>query len=118
MSQGWVVDDLVLVGGQISVDEQGDVIGPGDIEIQTREVFTNIGKVLEKAGVGWEHVVKLNTYYVCDPDGDVVDFWEKMTRVRMQFLRAPGPAATAVRVVGLMYPELVIEADCMAVRPR
>jgi enamine deaminase RidA (YjgF/YER057c/UK114 family) len=118
MSQGWLVDDLVLVGGQISVDERGQVIGPGDIEIQTREVFSNIGKVLAEAGVGWEHVVKLNTYYVCDAGQDVVAFWEKMTRVRMEFLRQPGPAATAVRVVGLMYPELVIEADAIAVRPR
>ncbi|MEA2346797.1 MAG: 2-iminobutanoate/2-iminopropanoate deaminase [Thermoleophilaceae bacterium] len=118
MSQGWVLDDLVLVGGQIAVDEQGEVIGPGDIEIQTREVFANIGKVLAEAGLGWEHVVKLNTFYVCEPDEDVVAFWEKMTRVRMEFLRAPGPAATAVRVVGLMYPELVIEAEAMAIRPR
>ena len=118
LSQGWLLDDLVIVGGQISVDGQGKVIGPGDIEVQTREVFSNIAKVLAEAGVGWEHVVKLNTYYVCDSAADIVEFWEKMTRVRMEFLREPGPAATAVRVVGLMYPELVIEAEAMAVRPR
>jgi enamine deaminase RidA (YjgF/YER057c/UK114 family) len=118
LSQGWVVDDLVIVGGQIALDDRGAVIGPGDIEIQTREVFSNIGKVLAEAGAAWEHVVKLNTYYVCDPAQNVVEFWEKMTRVRMEFLREPGPAATAVRVVGLMYPELVIEAEAIAVKPR
>jgi enamine deaminase RidA (YjgF/YER057c/UK114 family) len=118
LSQGWVCGELVIVGGQIAVDTDGNVIGVGDIELQTRVVFENIGRILEEAGAGWEHLVKLNTYYVCDgTQEDAVEFWEKLTRVRMEFLKEPGPAATAVRVVGLMYPELLIEAEAMAVLP-
>jgi enamine deaminase RidA (YjgF/YER057c/UK114 family) len=118
MSQGWACGDLVIVGGQVALDTDGHVIGAGDIEVQTRVVFENVGRILEEAGAGWEHVVKLNTYYVCDDaHGDTVEYWEKMTRVRMEFLKEPGPAATAVRVVGLMYPELLIEAEAMAILP-
>ena len=40
---------------------------------------------------------------------------EHMTRVRMEYLVDPGPAATAVRVDGLVYPGLLIEAEAIAV---
>jgi 2-iminobutanoate/2-iminopropanoate deaminase len=115
-SQGWKVGNLVVVGGQVSCDEQGNPIGAGDIETQTRNVFSNITKVLAEAGASWSDVIKLNTYYVFNgPEAEAAQYWEKMTRVRMEFLPDPGPAATAVRVVGLMYPELLIEAEVVAV---
>ena len=118
MSQGWRVGNMVFVGGQMSADARGNILGVGDIEAQTRTVFRNITNVLAEAGADWRHVVKLNTYYVFDGDKDAVrDFWERMTRVRMEFLVPPGPAATAVRVAGLIYADALIEADVVAVLP-
>src|SRR4051794_14371116 len=99
LSQGWLVDNFLFVGGQISADENGRAIGVGDIEVQTRNVFQNITTVLAEAGATWHDVVKLNTYYVFDgEDAELAPYWEKMTRVRMEFMEHPGPAATAVRV--------------------
>src|SRR6185436_8231886 len=90
--------------------------GVGDIEVQTRNVFQNITTVLEEAGADWTNVVKLNTYYVFDGERDeLTEYWERMTRVRMEFLPDPGPAATAVRVAGLIYPDLLIEAEVIAI---
>jgi enamine deaminase RidA (YjgF/YER057c/UK114 family) len=37
-----------------------------------------------------------------------------MTRIRLEFLADPGPAATAVRVAGLVYDGLLIEAEAIA----
>ena len=107
---------MVFVGGQISADGNGQVVGEGDIETQTRNVFSNITKVLDAAGATWKDVVKLNTYYVFEGEGEAIrEYWEKMTKVRLEFLPDPGPAATAVRVVGLAYPGLLIEAEAIAV---
>jgi 2-iminobutanoate/2-iminopropanoate deaminase len=115
-SQGWRVDNLVFVGGQVSADKDGNAIGVGDIEVQTRNTFENIGRVLRDAGADWTDIVKLNTYYVFDgADDELKAYWEKMTRVRMQFLPTPGPAGTAVRVAGLAYPDLLIEVEAIAV---
>lgn len=115
-SQGWRVGNLVFVGGQISADDSGRVVGEGDIELQTRNVFEAITLVLKEAGADWTNVVKLNTYYVFDGEGDDIrEFWEKMTRVRLDYLPDPGPVGTAVRVAGLAYPGLLIEADAIAV---
>jgi 2-iminobutanoate/2-iminopropanoate deaminase len=115
LSQGWRVGNLLFVGGQVSMDSSGNVVGPGDIEVQTRTVFQYITNILHEAGADWKHVVKLNTYYDFQGEGDALrEFWEKMTRVRLEFLPKPGPVGTAVRV-GLAYPGLLIEADCIAV---
>lgn len=117
-SQGWRVGDLLFVGGQISADTQGRVIGEGDIEVQTRNVFEHITTVLREGGATWADVVKLNTYYVFEGEGaEIRAYWEKMTAVRMEYLVEPGPAATAVRVMGLAYPGLLIEAEAIAVVP-
>ena len=113
--QAWRCGNTIYVGGQISADRQGRVIGEGDIEVQTRNVFENIQRVLREAGAEMKDLVKLNTYYVFDgPDEELVPFWEKLTRVRMQYLDDPGPVGTAVRVAGLVYPGLLIEADGIA----
>lgn len=115
-SQGWRVGPLVFVGGQLSLDENGVVIGTGDIEVQTRNVFENVGKVLADAGATWDDVVKINTYYVYDGDPAAAqEFWARMTAVRMEFLPDPGPCGTGVRVEGLMYPDLLIEVEAIAV---
>src|SRR5690606_12124499 len=78
-SQGWRVGgdfDLIFVGGQISVDEHNNVIGEGDIEVQTRTVFENIGKVLREAGADYTDLVKFNTFYHFDGTGEQVqEFW-------------------------------------------
>lgn len=115
-SQGWRVGNLVFVGGQISADMSGTVVGEGDIEVQTRNVFESVTTVLRSAGAEWVDVVKLNTYYVFDGDeAQSKDFWEKMTRVRLDYLPDPGPVGTAVRVSGLAYPGLLIEVEAIAV---
>jgi len=117
-SQGWRAGNLVFTGGQLSADADGNVIGRGDIAVQTRNVFESLTRVLAEAGATWEHVVKLNTYYVYDgaPE-DAQRFWEQMSAVRFDYLPDPGPAATAVRVAGLMYDGFLIEAEAVAVLP-
>ncbi|MEO7146478.1 MAG: RidA family protein [Terrimesophilobacter sp.] len=121
-SQGWKVSgdyDTIFVGGQISVDEQNNVIGKGDIEVQTRNVFENISKVLRDAGAEITDVVKFNTFYTFDGSGaEVQEFWEKMTRVRLEFFREPGPCGTAVRCSGFMLDDILIEVEAIAVIPK
>lgn len=118
-SQGWsITGDVrwIFVGGQISADARGRTIGAGDIAVQTRNVFENIQKVLAETGASMADIVKLNTYYVFDGQGDEIRvFWEQMTKVRMEYIADPGPAATAVRVAGLAYPDLLIEVEAIAV---
>ena len=115
-SQGWKAGDLIFVGGQISADSKGRTVNPGDIAAQTRNTFENIRRVLNEAGADMSDIVKLNTYYQFDGEGpDITDFWEQMTKVRLEYLPDPGPSGTAVRVKGFAYEDLLIEVEAIAV---
>ena len=115
LSQGWKVGPLIFVGGQISADRTGRTVAAGDIAAQTRNVFKNIESVLREAGADMRDVVKLNTYYQFEGEGRAItDFWEQLTRVRMEYLADPGPAGTAVRVAGFAYEDLLIEIEAIA----
>lgn len=114
-SQGWRVNDLIFVGGQISADRHGRTVGKGDIATQTRNVFEFIRRVLQEGGSDLKDIVKLNTYY-CQPNQSrgITQFWEDMTRIRMEYLADPGPVGTAVRVEGFAYEDLLIEVEAIA----
>jgi 2-iminobutanoate/2-iminopropanoate deaminase len=118
LSQGWKCGNFIFVGGQISADKRGRTIGAGDIELQTRNVFENIRKVLQEAGADMKDVVKFNTYYQFEAQGDEIrEYWERFTKVRMEFFEEPGPCGTAVRVAGFAYPDLLVEVEAIAYVP-
>lgn len=111
-SQGCRVDEsqrLLFVAGQIALDENGDVVGEGDFEAQTRQVFTNMGRVLELAGMSFENVVQIG--------GFLIDIGQLPTyaRVRDEFVDTPAPpASTTVGVTSLALPELLVEVNAIA----
>jgi 2-iminobutanoate/2-iminopropanoate deaminase len=118
IAQGWRVGNMVFVGGQVAVDGQGQVIAPGDIEVQTRACYQNIDKVLQRAGARLSDIVKITTYLVYDGELEgpaFDDFWVRMATVRASFFPGDGPAGTGVIVKSLVYPGLVVEVEAIAV---
>jgi reactive intermediate/imine deaminase len=102
---------LVFVAGQVALDAGGNIVGAGDIVAQTRQVMENIRLALEAAGATFADVVKIVNYIT-----DVNEF-SKMAAVRREYLREPHPTSTLVEVQALMFPELMIEIEAMAVIP-
>jgi enamine deaminase RidA (YjgF/YER057c/UK114 family) len=67
-SQAWRVDgakSIVFLAGQAPISPEGQLVGEGDFEAQTRQVFENLSAVLEQSGASFESIVKL-TVYVTD----------------------------------------------------
>ena len=56
--------DLYFIAGQLSVGADGQVVGKNDFEAQFKQVFENLGVVLEGLGVSYDHVAKFTTYFV------------------------------------------------------
>ena len=56
--------ELVYVAGQVAVDAAGELVGSGDVAAQTRQVFQNLGQVLNAAGATFSNVVEFTTYLV------------------------------------------------------
>ena len=89
---GWKVGDVIFVGGQRSLDVKGDSLGNDDIAAQTQNVFQNMEAVMKEAGGNRSNLLRQNTYYKFLGEGrDVTDYWEKMTRVRLENMSNPCP---------------------------
>jgi enamine deaminase RidA (YjgF/YER057c/UK114 family) len=102
--------DTVYLAGQTPVDEQGQVVGRGDITAQATQVFENIKKGLAAGGADFSDLVKI-TVYVTDPR-----FREAVAEVRRRYLSADAlPASTLVVVAGLANPDYLIEIEVIAV---
>ena len=99
----------IYVSGQIAIDVGGNLVGPGDVRAQTRQVFENLKAILEANGATFADVVKIGTYLTTL--GDLAG----MREVRGEYLTSEPPASTAVQVVALVVPEALIEIDLVAV---
>ena len=106
--------NLIFVGGQMSLDEQGHVVGT-DITTQARNAFEALKRVLAEAGATMADVVKHNIYFQCEGDeAAVAKFMDELNAVRCTYFTAPGPTTTETRV-GLERKGALILVDAWAV---
>lgn len=102
---------LLFISGCVAFGADGKIIGKGDIEKQTEVTMENLKRVVEAAGGSLKNVVKI-TNYVRDAD----DF-KKLAEVRAKYLTPPYPASTLIEVNRLLYEDLLVEIEAIAVIP-
>lgn len=108
----WQPEGKVLhISGQVSEDAGGEIVGIGDITVQTRQVLNNIGKVLEAVAGEMSDIAKV-TVFIKD-----MSMLDKIHQVRSEFFSPPYPASSLVQVVELVKPEFLIEIEAVAVIP-
>ncbi|GAA2383205.1 Rid family hydrolase [Streptomyces coeruleofuscus] len=101
---------FVAIAGQLALDEQGRPVGEGDPVAQARQVFENLRRCLAAAGATFDDVVKL-TYFVTD-----MAHMPAIRAARAEHIPDDRlPAASAVRVAGLVGPEFLLEVEGFAV---
>lgn len=101
--------NTVYISGVVATDEEGRVVGKGDVVDQTRQIFKNLGQVLKASGAGPQDVAKI-TIYMRDvaqrPD---------INPVRREFFGGHQPASTLVEVSRLAHDDLLLEIEAIAV---
>ncbi|AIV33141.1 RidA family protein [Streptomyces sp. R1] len=101
---------FVAVSGQLSLDEDGKVVGEGDPAAQARQVFENLRRCLASAGASFDDVVKL-TFFVTD-----MAHMAAIRAARAEHIPDDRlPAASAVQVGALVRPEFLMEIEAFAV---
>ena len=111
-SQGIQIDgarSLVFIAGQTASDEQGGVVGKGDIEQQTERVFQNLGAVLTAAGATFDNLM-MTTTYLTD-----IRYREAYNKVRLKYWASAPPTSTLIVVKALGHEDFLIEIDGIAV---
>jgi enamine deaminase RidA (YjgF/YER057c/UK114 family) len=103
---------LVFISGQVAVDDKGELVGRGDLRVQTRRDFENMKAALAAAGATFDDVIKLNYYIV----GYRPEHLAPIREVRSEFLpRTNPPASTLVGVEALFQDGVLIEVEAIAV---
>src|SRR6267142_5626013 len=62
LAQGKQIGNTIYVSGQVAYNADGQLVGEGDMQAQTRQVFQNIKEILAAAGAGIRDIIKINTY--------------------------------------------------------
>jgi len=99
---------LIFLSGQLSRDENGRLVGPGDMAEQTRQAIRNMDTVLRAAGGTLSDIVSIVVYTT-----DMRTFKE-IVAARMEFFKDKLPTSTIVEVNHLADPGLMIEFQAIA----
>jgi 2-iminobutanoate/2-iminopropanoate deaminase len=99
---------LIFLSGQLARDENGQLVGPGDMAEQTRQCIRNMRTVLEAAGGTLDDIVSIVVYTT-----DMRAFKE-IVQARTEFFVAKLPTSTIVEVNHLADPGLMIEFQATA----
>ena len=99
----------IYVSGQVSFDAEGNVVGEGDVKLQTETVLEHVETVVEEAGGGMEDIVKV-TVFITD-----MGLYDEIHEVRRRYFEEPFPASSMVEVSALIDPRLLIEIEAVAV---
>lgn len=110
-SQAVRAGNLLFVSGQMPVDDDGKLVGSGDLNAQAHRVFSNLQTVLKAAGLGFGNLVEIVSYHV-----DMNDLG-KVADVKSSYIQRDFPAWTAVGVTSLALPGQLLEIRAVAMVP-
>jgi 2-iminobutanoate/2-iminopropanoate deaminase len=105
---------MLYLSGLTPIDERMQIVGAGDMEAQIRQIYARLEHALGVAGCSLADVVN-ETAYTID-----IEWLGRAAHVRdalYQLAQAAPPAATAVEVRRLFFPEALIELAVVAELP-
>jgi Putative translation initiation inhibitor, yjgF family len=103
--------ELLFVSGCVPVDGEGRLVGGDDVVAQARQVFANVGGILEAGGATFADVVKVTVYVT-----DIADR-TRINPVRQEVFGETRPASTLVEVSALAIPGAKLEVEAVALVP-
>jgi len=102
---------MVFVAGQVAFDQDGNLVGTGNLRAQADKALDNLVAALAAAGATAADVVKINTYVVSYKPADLAIVREARARF---FGDQNPPASTLIGVQALAVEGLLIEIEAVA----
>ena len=99
--------NMVYTAGQVAWGSDGNIVGIGDIEVQTRQTLSNVEAVLVEGGANWDDVLKCNVYLK-----NMNDF-QKMNKIFCEIFPDNPPARTTVQTP-MAEETMMIEIEAIA----
>ncbi|WP_329792474.1 RidA family protein [Lentzea sp. DG1S-22] len=105
----------VHVAGQVSWNENGELVAPGDLTGQVVQVYRNVAKALAAAGATFDDVVRV-TWYAAGWKREMYDaFVAGVEQATEELGITATPPAALIGVEVLFEPGILVEAEVTAV---
>ncbi len=105
---------LAFLAGAVPLDEQGEIVGPGDPVRQAERVIANLREQLRVVGSDLEHVLSTDVYVVSSEPSVLSAVWEVVESSGL----STGPhSSTLLGVACLGYTGQLVEITATAVVP-
>jgi enamine deaminase RidA (YjgF/YER057c/UK114 family) len=101
--------NIVHVSGTTSVDDDGNVLHPGDPYRQAQRCFEIIVRALRELGAEPAHVVRTRMYV-----RDATQ-WKEIGKAHGEVFGTALPATTLVEVAALVDPDMLVEIEAEAI---
>lgn len=104
------VGDTVYLSGQISHDEQGNIVGSNDMATQMRQAYKNIARLLAEYDLDFSNIVDEMTFVT-----DMPAALACANEIRREAYGGDAlVTSTLIGVACLAFPELMVEIRCTA----
>ncbi|PTX42381.1 enamine deaminase RidA (YjgF/YER057c/UK114 family) [Christiangramia gaetbulicola] len=103
----------IYISGQVSLDDEGNLIGENDMKAQVDRAYHNIAELLEKFNLSMDNIVD-ETWFVTNVQHTMENIDELFEVRHKHYGKFPEVANTLVEVKSLVMPELMIEIKCIA----
>jgi enamine deaminase RidA (YjgF/YER057c/UK114 family) len=101
---------LVFAAGACPLNDAGEILAPGDYELQARAAIDNLRVALEAAGSELGQVLKSTVYVASANRAQLVRVW----RVVEESFAPSRPPSTLLGVAALGYPGQLVEIEAVA----
>ncbi|MDD9921113.1 MAG: RidA family protein [Boseongicola sp.] len=99
------VGPFIAVGGTAPVDADGNTVGVGDVNAQTRQCFEIIKAALEDAGSSLSDVVRTRVILTN------IDDWKEAIEARKEYCRDVRPVDTIMAIDRFVNPDWLVEIE-------
>src|SRR5688572_2930661 len=103
------VGNIIEVTGTVAVDDNNEIVAPGDAYEQTKFIIKKIEKILQQAGACLKDVVRTRMF-VTD-----ISRWEEYGKAHGEFFKNIRPCTSMIEVSALIGPEYLVEIEATAI---
>jgi len=102
---------IVFISGMLARGADGNIVGIGDPEAQTRQVCENLKAAIEAAGGTMDDICRVDVFI------RNMEHFDTIHKVRREYFKPPLPASTMVEICKMTSPDALIEISAIAVLP-
>ena len=103
------IGNMIEVTGTVSTDGSGELVGKGNVYLQTKFIILKVEKVLEQLGASLKDVVRTRIFTTD------ISKWEEIGKAHGEFFGTIKPCTTMVEISTLIDADYLVEIEFSAI---